>query len=81
MELFRLDLLRCFWELSISHDCDPLVSGFFTGFLWDTAQNFAVRTGVATRQGLVLIAEFLVVPSNKLGERTTRSSAERQSRS
>jgi hypothetical protein len=63
------------------HFFDPLTSGFFTGSRWDTAQSFAVRTGVATRQGLVLIAKLLVVPFKKPGERTTRSSAERRSRS
>ncbi|MDR3617454.1 MAG: hypothetical protein P4L53_28115, partial [Candidatus Obscuribacterales bacterium] len=38
-------------DISLSN---PRVSGFFTGFPWDTAQNFAVRTGVSHPPGLGL---------------------------
>lgn len=50
-----------------------LMSGAFTGCKWDTAQNFAVRTGVSHPKGLVLIVKFLVVPSKKPGEERSTS--------
>jgi hypothetical protein len=63
--------------IEIAHLRGPLVSGVFTGFLWDTANLiFVVNTGAATRKGLVLITKILVVPSKEPGERTTRSSGE-----